>query len=73
MQKNAGNLDAFLRTLLGFFIGYYGLAELDGFEGDLTGLLVALVSLVPFYMVITRKYFVFKYFNISSVPKGKRQ
>jgi hypothetical protein len=71
LGKNVGNLDAFLRLLLSGYLVYLGLFVLDGAKGSLLGILVALISLMPLYMVITRKCFVFKFLNISSIPKKK--
>jgi hypothetical protein len=71
MQKNVGKFDAVLRFLLGIFLVYLGLFILKGIQGNLLGILVALISIMPFYMAITRKCFVFKFFKISSIPRKK--
>jgi hypothetical protein len=69
--KNVGNLDALLGTPLGIFLVAFGLLFLDGWRGNIIGILVALISLMPFYMAITRKCFVFRWLHISSIPKKK--
>ena len=69
MVKNVGTLDAILRTLLGIALVVVGLVLLNGLEGNIFGIIVALVSIMPFYMAISRKCFVFKWLNISSIKK----
>jgi hypothetical protein len=71
LEKNVGNLDALLRTLLGILLVAFGLIFLDGWNGNVLGILVALISLMPFYMALTRKCFVFRWLHISSIPKKK--
>ena len=69
MTKNVGKIDRTLRMLLGLFLGWLGLFILNGIEGNILGILVALISLVPFYMVVTGSCFVFNWFNIHSLSK----
>jgi len=71
LEKNVGDLDAFLRILLGIFLIYLGLHVLQGIDGKPLGIIVALISLMPFYMAITRKCFVFRFLHISSIPRKK--
>ena len=71
MKRNVGNLDAIFRLILGGMLVFVGLYVLDGYRGKVIGILVALFSLMPFYMAITRKCFVFRFFGISSIPKEK--
>ena len=71
LQKNVSNLDAILRFLLGGFLVFLGLVILKGIRGNLVGILVSLCSLLPFYMAITRKCFVFRFLKISSIPRSK--
>jgi Inner membrane protein YgaP-like, transmembrane domain len=71
LEKNVGNLDAFSRLLFEGFLVYFGLVVLEGIKVNMAGIIVALISLMPFYMVITRKCFVSKFLNISSIPKKK--
>jgi hypothetical protein len=71
MEKNVGNLDAAIRILLAIFLIYLGLFILGGLEGNIFGIIVALVSIVPAYFAVTRKCIVFKWLNISSISKSK--
>lgn len=73
MEKNVGNLDAVIRILLGIFLIYLGLFILDGLDGSILGIVVALVSIVPIYFAISRKCIVFKLLHISSIPKAKSE
>jgi hypothetical protein len=73
MKKNVGNLDASVRFLLAILLIYMGLFVFEGLDGNLIGILIALVSLVPIYFAVTRKCIVFKWFNLSSVPKDQRE
>jgi hypothetical protein len=66
-----GNLDAGMRAVLAVSLLVFGLLGLGGMDGDPVGILVALGSLMPFYMVVTRRCFVFRWFGWSSVPKPK--
>ncbi len=72
MKQNVGTLDAILRFILAIFLVWFGLFYLNGLQGSIVGILVALVSLMPLYMFITRKCFVFRFLKISSIPKSKR-
>ena len=71
MEKNVGNLDATLIVLLGIFLLWLGLFSLKGINGNLWGILVALISIAPFTFSLTRKCPIFHFFNISSIPKKK--
>ena len=71
--RNVGDLDAGLRTLLAISLIALGLFPLNGLEGESLGIAVALASLMPLYMVVTRRCFVFRWFGWSSVPKAKRE
>ena len=66
LKKNVGLIDKIFRLLLGCSLVWIGLLELGGTEGSLVGVLVALCSLLPFYMAVTRSCFVFRWFNIHS-------
>jgi hypothetical protein len=72
MVKNVGNLDALLRSLLAIALILSGLFLLDGIKGQIPGIIVATLSLIPIYIAITRKCIVFKLLNISSVSKTKK-
>lgn len=67
MIKNVGKIDRILRLLLGVVLVWVGLFTLNGLEGNLIGILVALISLMPFYMTFTGSCFVFRWFKIHSL------
>ena len=71
MEKNVGNLDAALRVLLGIFLLWLVLFSMKGIEGNLWGILIAVIAIAPVTFSITRKCPVFHFFNISSIPKKK--
>lgn len=65
-MKNVGNLDRLFRLFLGLALVWLGLDVLDGFEGSIGGILVALFGLLPLYMAFTATCFVFNWFKIHS-------
>ncbi len=67
MIRNVGRIDGTLRLLLGIFLVWLGLFVLNGKRGNVFGILVALVSLMPFYMALTRSCFVFKWCRVHSL------
>ena len=67
MIRNVGKIDRTLRFLLGLFLVWLGVFVLNGKEGDVIGILVALISLLPFYMTLTGSCFVFRWFKIHSL------
>ena len=71
MIKNVGLIDRLLRFLLGVLLVLVGLWKLEGLEGNIVGILMAVVSLLPFYMSITASCFVFKWFKIHSLSKSE--
>ncbi len=71
MMKNVGRIDRTLRILLGVFLVWLGVFVLKGKEGNVTGIIVALASLMPFYMALTRSCFVFRWFKIHSLSKNE--
>lgn len=73
MLLNVGKLDRTIRFFLGLFLIWLGLIQMSGIEGDILGILVALSSILPFYMVITRSCFVFKWFKIHSLSKSEKE
>ena len=73
MEKNVGNLDAAVRILLAIVLIYLGLFTLDGLAGNIVGIIVALVSIAPIYFAVTRKCILFRWFNLSTLPKDKRE
>ena len=73
MIKNVGKYDRTLRLLLALFIVWLGIFVLNGGEGNVLGIFVALISLIPFYMVLTGSCFVFRWFKIHSLSKKECQ
>ena len=73
MIKNVGKVDRSLRFLLGLFLIWMGLFELDGKQGDWIGILVAVLSILPFYMALSGSCFVFRWFKIHSLSKTERE
>ena len=71
MIKNVGKIDRLLRFLLAIFLMWLGLFLLNGKEGNVVGILVALLSLLPFYMTFTGSCFVFRWFKIHSLSKSE--
>ena len=69
MIKNVGIIDRIMRFVLGLFLVFLGVFVLNGKEGSLLGVLVAISSLLPFYMVFTASCFVFRWFKIHSLSK----
>jgi hypothetical protein len=69
MIKNVGKIDRTLRLLLGLILVWLGVFVLNGKDGDIIGIFVALISLMPFYMAVTRSCFVFRWFKIHSLSK----
>ena len=69
MIKNVGKIDRTLRFLLGLLLVWLGVFVLNGKEGNVIGIFVALFSLMPFYMALTRSCFVFRWFKIHSLSK----
>jgi hypothetical protein len=73
MIKNVGKIDRTIRTLLGLFLAWFGLWELNGLEGNVLGIFIALISLMPFYMALTGSCFVFRWFKTHSLSKKECQ
>ena len=46
MKKNVGTIDATLRFFLGIFFIWLGLFYMNGVNGELGGIIVALISIV---------------------------
>ena len=69
MIKNVGKIDKTLRFLLGLILVWLGLFVLNGKEGSVVGILVAIISLMTFYMSLTGSCFVFSWFKIHSLSK----
>ena len=73
MIKNVGKIDKTLRFLLCLILVWLGLFVLNGKEGSVVGILVAIISLMPFYMALTGSCFVFRWFKIHSLSKKEYQ
>ena len=73
MIKNVGKIDRTLRFLLGLTLIWIGLFVLDGKDGNIIGIAVVLISLIPFYMTFTGSCFVFRWFKIHSLSKSECQ
>ena len=73
MIKNVGTIDRTLRFLLGLALIWIGLFVLNGKDGNMIGLIVAVISLMPFYMTFTGSCFVFRWFKIHSLSKSECQ
>ena len=69
MKKNVGRVDQILRFLLGLFLVWLGIIILKGKDGNAIGIAVAAVSLMPFYIALTRSCFVFRWFKTHSLSK----
>ena len=68
-MKNVGKIDRTLRFLLGLSLVGLGLFVLNGKQGNILGILVALTSLLPFYMAVTQSCFVFRWLKTHSLSK----
>lgn len=71
MSKNIGKVDRSFRFLIGHILLLTGLWMLEGLHGNITGILMALFSLVGFYMAITGKCVLFHLFKIHSFSKAE--
>jgi hypothetical protein len=72
MKKNVGRLDQVLRFFLGLFLLWLGLIKYQGLNGSKPGIIIALLSVIPFTISAARSCPVFTLLNISSIPKKKR-
>ena len=73
MIKNVGKIDRLLRLILGLFLLWFGLILLNGINGKIPGIIVAVCSLLPFYMAVTRSCFVFRWIKIHSLSKKEHE
>jgi len=73
MIKNVGKIDRTLRFLLGLALIWIGLFILNGKGGNVFGIIVAVISLMPFYMTFTGSCFVFRWVKIHSLSKSEKQ
>lgn len=73
MKKNVGKLDRMLRIIFGLFLLWVGLVHLKALQGGILGIIVALLSLIPFSTAATRFCPVFSLFKISSMTKRDKK
>jgi len=71
MIKNVGKIDRMFRLFLGVFLVWFGLFILGGLQGKILGILVALISLMPFTMSATSSCFVFKWFKFHTLSQDE--
>ena len=72
MEINVGKMDRVFRFFFGLFLLWFGLIYLVGINGKLIGIVVALVSLIPFTMSRTAKCPVFYWLKINSLTNKDR-
>lgn len=73
MKKNVGSIDRIMRIVFGLFLVWLGLYQLNGLKGDVLGISVALLSLIPFIIAATRICPVFSIFKLSSITKKDKE
>ena len=73
MGRNVGRLDRMFRLALGLVLLGTGLFPLGGIHGDGVGILVAAVSVMPFWMVATASCFVFRWLRIHSLSETEQR
>jgi len=69
MKRNVGNIDQIFRFILGLCLIWFGIFALNGKNGNIIGISIALLSIMPLYMSFTASCFVFRWFNIHSLSK----
>ena len=72
-MKNVGWVDRSIRLVAGFFVLWLGLFYLDGMNGNQTGIIVALLSGLLFFVAITAFCPVFIPFKISTLTKKETE
>lgn len=72
MERNVGAVDRLLRTLLGCFLLGFGLLVFDGVNGNIYGIIISSLSLIPFYMALTGTCIAFRIFQIHSLSEAER-
>ena len=72
MLKNMGKIDRTLRFSLVLILLWLGLYVLQGLEGNGIGIIVAIISLIPFATSTTGYCPVFRWFNIHSLSRKER-
>jgi Inner membrane protein YgaP-like, transmembrane domain len=69
LKKNVGKIDRTLRFILALALVWLGVIVLNGKEGNAIGIIVAITSLLPFYMSLSGSCFMFKWCKIHSLSK----
>ena len=69
MKKNMGKIDRILRAILAVALLAAGLFWLEGLSGDLTGIIVATLSLIPIFTSSTAFCPIFSMLKIHSFSK----
>jgi hypothetical protein len=72
MIRNIGKIDRTLRFSLALILVWLGLYVLQGLEGNVFGIIVAAISLIPFATSTTGYCPVFQWVNINSLSKKER-
>lgn len=67
MTKNVGRIDRRFRFLIGHILLLTGLWMLNGLQGNLTGIIISLIALIPFYIAITGNCFVFRVLKLHTL------
>jgi uncharacterized membrane protein len=73
MKKNVGKIDSILRFFFGIFLVWLGLFYLQGLKGEIVGIIVAMISIIPFTISATKVCPVFTILKISSISKKEKQ
>ncbi|XOV91785.1 MAG: DUF2892 domain-containing protein [Bacteroidota bacterium] len=69
MAKNIGRTDRSFRFLMGHILLLTGLWMFNGLNGNITGILITIFALFPFYMAITGKCILFYLLKIHSLSQ----
>ena len=73
MVRNVGKIDRMLRFVLSLFLVWLGFVPMGGLEGNVWGVFVAIIALLPLYIAFTSSCFVFKWFKVHSLSKSECQ
>ncbi len=69
MIRNMGKIDRISRFVVALVLLWAGLFPLQGLEGDITGLVVTMLSLMPFFTSTTAFCPLFKWTGIHTLSK----
>lgn len=72
-MKNVGWIDRSMRTALGIFLVWLGLFHLEGIDGNQTGIVVVLLSGLPFYVAFSSFCPVFTWFKFSTLSNKEKE